>query len=312
MEVAVSCAVGVLTACCLSGVLSWYADGGGARRMSAINVLSDVAGRLGQMALDAGVIPARVVDKLAREVNALPVAERFEKGRVSRAAALGMTMFAMAIGALVGWALFMSPMGAAVGAGGPVALLGGRSRVRERSARKNIEGSMPDTFGALAISLESGLSLSQTMRYVGGHAPEPVRTEFMRVSFSVDCGIPAAQALDSMIARMDAPGLELVTLALKVSQRTGAPLKDLLGEASRLVASRIELERRLDVKTSQARMSAQLVAAMPVVMVGFLGLLSSDFQQGLVTVPGLLSVAVALVLNAMAWSIIRQIMKVRL
>lgn len=171
---------------------------------------------------------------------------------------------------------------------------------------------MPEAFGALAISLGSGLSLSQAMRYVGTHAEEPVRGEFLRVGFSVDCGIPAARALDEMIGRLRAPGLDLVALALKVSQRTGAPLKDLLAEAARLVGDRIDLVRRLDVKTSQARMSAQLVACMPVAMIGILSLLSSDFQKGIATLPGMCSVAIALGLNAVAWSIIRRIMKVKL
>lgn len=213
------------------------------------------------------------------------------------------------VGALV---LSGSAFGFALGvAGAPIAVAWRIARKR-RERMRCAEEAMPEAFGALAISLGSGLSLAQAMSYVGGHAGEPVRSEFMRVSFSITCGISAAQALDDMIGRLHAPGLELVALALKVSQRTGAPLKDLLAEASRLVGDRIELARRLDVKTSQARMSAQLVACMPVAMIGFLSLLSSDFQAGMATLPGMCSVAAALVLNAFAWAIIRKIMQVRL
>lgn len=38
---------------------------------------------------------------------------------------------------------------------------------------------------------------------------------------AIDCGISATDALDDLLVRIDAPGLSLVTLALKVSQRTG-------------------------------------------------------------------------------------------
>lgn len=183
---------------------------------------------------------------------------------------------------------------------------------RLRAQTAQVEAEMPEAFGSLAVSLASGLSLPQAMRYVGGHAPEPVQGEFLRASALMSCGVSAQEALDELAGRLRAPGLGLVTLALKVSQRTGAPLAGLLSEAAGLVGDRIELARRLDVKTAQVRMSARLVAGMPVVMVVFLTLCSEDFRVGVATVPGLLSVLCALLLNAVAWAIIRSIMKVGL
>ena len=58
---------------------------------------------------------------------------------------------------------------------------------------------MPEAFGSLAISLASGYSLPQAMRFVGARSAEPIRTEFMRVSFAVNCGVPATEALDAML-----------------------------------------------------------------------------------------------------------------
>lgn len=52
-----------------------------------------------------------------------------------------------------------------------------------------------------------------------------------------------------------------------------------------MVGERIELKRRLDVKTSQARMSAHMVAAMPAGMCAVLALLSADFRRGLRRLP---------------------------
>ena len=157
-----------------------------------------------------------------------------------------------------------------------------------------------------------GHSLAQGMRFVGAHAQEPVHTEFLRVAAAIDCGISATDALDDLLVRIEAPGLSLVTLALKVSQRTGAPLADLLSEASSMVGECIELKRRLDVKTSQARMSAHMVAAMPVGMCAVLALLSADFRRGLATPAGAGAVVLGLALNAVALVAIRRIMRVEL
>lgn len=163
------------------------------------------------------------------------------------------------------------------------------------------------------MSLASGHSLAQGMRFVGAHAQEPVHTEFLRVAAAIDCGISATDALDDLLVRIDAPGLSLATLALKVSQRTGQPpLADLLSEASSMVGERIELKRRLDVKTSQARMSAHMVAAMPAGMCAVLALLSADFRRGLATPAGAGAVVLGLALNAVALVVIRRIMRVEL
>lgn len=183
---------------------------------------------------------------------------------------------------------------------------------RLRARRAHVEEQMPEAFGALAISLGSGLSLMQAIRYVGTRADEPIRTEFLRAASEMGCGVPASEALDGLLDRLKAPGLELVTLALKVSRRTGAPLAGLLSEAAQIAGERVELARRLDVKTSQARMSARLVACMPVGMMAFLSLVSGDFRAGVATVGGMCSVVGALVLNFVAWVIIHRIMQVRL
>lgn len=98
-----------------------------------------------------------------------------------------------------------------------------------RKKRERLEGAMVEAFGALAASMASGLSLAQAMRYVGSHAQEPVRTEFLRAEAQVACGVGMTEALDELVERLHAPGLDFVTLALKVSRRTGAPLSDVLG-----------------------------------------------------------------------------------
>ena len=170
----------------------------------------------------------------------------------------------------------------------------------------------PIAVGAARDGFESRREQHEGMRFVGAHAQEPVHTEFLRVAAAIDCGISATDALDDLLVRIDAPGLSLVTLALKVSQRTGAPLADLLSEASSMVGERIELKRRLDVKTSQARMSAHMVAAMPTGMCAVLALLSADFRRGLATPAGAGTVVLGLALNAVALVVIRRIMRVEL
>lgn len=258
-------------------------------------------------------VPARaerVVDAWAAEAAHLaaplvgPVARE-------RTAARGMFYLQVAAGALLGFVVALSPWGLLVGAVAPTAVYASRAARRARETARRVEAAMPEAFQALAISLGSGHSLAQALRFVGAHAEEPLRSAFLEASLEITCGVPAHEALQELLRRLPAPGLGLVTTALAVSQRTGAPLRDLLGRAAGMVGERIELARRLEVKTAQARLSARLVTAMPVVLMGALALLSPDFRTGIASVAGALSVVVALALDAVAWLIIRKIMEVK-
>ena len=206
----------------------------------------------------------------------------------------------------------LSPLGFFLGLAAPFAAAAVRDTFDRRREQHDAEEAMPEAFTALSMSLASGHSLAQGMRFVGAHAQEPVHTEFLRVAAAIECGISATDALDDLLVRVDAPGLSLVTLALKVSQRTGAPLAGLLSEAASMVGERIELKRRLDVKTSQARMSAHMVAAMPAGMCAVLALLSADFRRGLATPAGAGAVVLGLALNVVALVVIRRIMRMEL
>ena len=76
-----------------------------------------------------------------------------------------------------------------------------RQGFESRREQHDAEEAMPEAFTALSMSLASGHSLAQGMRFVGAHAQEPVHTEFLRVAAAIDCGISATDALDDLLVR---------------------------------------------------------------------------------------------------------------
>lgn len=228
-------------------------------------------------------LPRELVDndllkKIARSWAALVPAHRLGLVIEDDEARLACLLLSSGVCGIALTVVSLSPIGFVPGLLAPFGVGAARDTFDRRREQHDVEEAMPEAFTALSMSLASGHSLAQGMRFVGAHAQEPVHTEFLRVAAAIDCGVSATDALDDLLARIDAPGLSLVTLALKVSQRTGAPLADLLSEASSMVGERIELKRRLDVKTSQARMSAHMVSAMPAGMCAVLALLSAGLS----------------------------------
>ena len=308
MEIAVPLVVGALAG--LSVVTACGAEPRAPRvppKEMARQTLESVAERLPRELVENDTLA-----RLARSWASLIPAGRLGFAIEDDAARLALLLLSSGVACLTLTVVSLSPLGFFLGLAVPFAAAAVRDAFDRRRERHDTEEAMPEAFTALSMSLASGHSLAQGMRFVGAHAQEPVHTEFLRVAAAIECGISATDALDDLLVRVDAPGLSLVTLALKVSQRTGAPLAGLLSEAASMVGERIELKRRLDVKTSQARMSAHMVAAMPAGMCAVLALLSADFRRGLATPAGAGAVVLGLALNVVALVVIRRIMRMEL
>lgn len=309
MEIAACIGIGCLSACSAGLALGAVgekrppAPRGAAAGFSAAELFAR-ASALPAVARLAGDKRVRAVLGLLRP--ALPGRVR-ALGRAEQVVCLAAAALAAAV---AGLALTGSPAGGAGAAGLMAVGLAQRARKARRAERAALDAQMPEVFQTLAVALGSGRSVAQALRYVGEASGEPVAGAFSRAAFSLDCGVPLRRVLGELERSLRAPGLDLVIPALGVSQRTGAPLKELLEEASAIVAERLDLERKLEVKTSQARMSAQVVAAMPLVMIAFLGCFSADFRAGAATPVGVGAIAAALALDALAWWIIRRIMAV--
>ena len=313
MEVLVPIVTGLLAGLCAHGLLGTGhrgRHGGGGSVPVATRALHAAGFWISHVDVPSrGVLSFALVGAGRRVERLAPGALAGTDRRRLEAGCLGLALCASS---LVGGVLFWSWSGCVVGAAVPCAAIAWRWRSVRRAQADDLERALPDAFRSLAVALGSGLSMGQSMAFIVARSEGPVRAEFSRVALAIDCGIPVAEALDALVARADAPGLETVALALKVSQRTGAPLQGLLTQAAQMAQGRLELKRHLDVKTAQARMSARLVALMPVAMVCALSLISSDFRAGAASATGTACIAAAFALNALAWSIIRKIMEVRI
>lgn len=203
----------------------------------------------------------------------------------------------------------LSALGAVTGVAVGVAATLAWCASRETGRRRELARQVPDVFRSLAGALSAGRTLTQAISYVGSLGTGPLNREFARASLMVSCGTPATEAVEYVSRATDAPGVELMVCALNVSARTGAPLQGLFLRSARLAERRFELERTLAAKTAQVRLSARIVSALPVCLVAALVLVSPDYRAGLATPVGLGCVVFAAILDVVALSVIRHLMR---
>ncbi len=226
----------------------------------------------------------------------------------SREDMLSLMLAAWLVMAVVVSLLVGSPLGAVIVLAPPPIALPMWDAAERRRREQELAAEMPGIFRTLSMAMGSGETLAQAIDYVGTHGEGPAERAFLRASMRLRCGVASDEALGSLANELDAPGVGLLVTALLISQRTGSPLRELFQNSATLVERQGEFERMLSVKTAQVRLSVRIVCLLPVVMVVGLSLISVDFQKGLSTLPGMVCLIAAALMDGIALLIIRALM----
>lgn len=175
----------------------------------------------------------------------------------------GVVAGAVAAG-LVAWlvvGLLLLAVAAPVGVVGAAVMFVG-SADRRHLAR--VEEQLPGVAVQLAAGLGAGLSLRQALTRAARDAPEPAREELAQVVRELELGGRIEGALEGAAARLPAHDLRIMVTAILVQRRTGGNLARALATLADRLEERGRLARELRGATAQARMTAWLVAALPV------------------------------------------------
>lgn len=246
---------------------------------------------------------------VSRCCETLSVRARSEEMAVTRedCCGLGIMVFALSLCVCALWA--RSPLGMIAPAAFWLVGLPLWDSSTARKRLRSLSDEMPGVFRTMAMAMGSGETLAQAIEYVGDHEGGVAGAAFQRAALKLRCGMPVHEVLGALVEELDAPGIDLLATALLISQRTGCPLRGLFLRSATLVERQGEFERMLSVKTAQVRLSVHIVSLLPAIMVCVLSLISPDFQKGLLTAPGMVSIAFASFMDIAALLIIRHLMK---
>jgi len=161
------------------------------------------------------------------------------------------------------WVLLRSPIVAVAGAGAVLAIAYAVVASAERRYLTRFSSQLPAVAQQLASGIGAGLSLRQAIARTAADAPEPAAAEFRRVSADLDLGARVDESLEGLADRVPDPGLRIMTTAILVQRIVGGNLAGALSGLSARLEERCALEREARSATAQARMSAWLVAGLP-------------------------------------------------
>lgn len=149
---------------------------------------------------------------------------------------------------------------AVVAIGAPLlalATLGGR-------ADRRLEAALPEALESVARSLRSGASLRLALAESAGGATGRLGDDLARVVAASSAGAPLVETLDDWGVRRPVPGVRLAVAALALGAETGGAQAGAVDGVAETLRSRLAVAAEVRALSSQARLSALVIAAAPV------------------------------------------------
>lgn len=214
------------------------------------------------------------------------------------------------LGALVGlimWGVSGLVLGAAAGAVLPYWLL--RSAQHKRIVA--YEKQLLTALSLVAGSLRAGHGLVEAMRVASEELGDPLRWEFSLVMRESQVGVPLPDALQHMYQRVPSPDLDLVITAILIQREVGGNLAEILDTIGETIRERIRLRGEVRTLTTQGRVSAWVVGALPVVLGLILTIMNRPTMMMFFHHPlGRLMLAIGVAMELLGVMVIRRIIAI--
>jgi len=136
----------------------------------------------------------------------------------------------------------------------------------KRMRLQRFDEQLPDLLLSLAGALRAGSGVQAALRHLVTQAPPPLGQEFGQMLREQRMGVSFEQALAQLHRRMPTEGMGLLASALTIAVQSGGNLAETLERISATLRARLHLLGRVRVLTSQGRLQAWIVAALPFVL----------------------------------------------
>lgn|GEM_PF-1608283 len=196
----------------------------------------------------------------------------------------------------------------ALGVMGPVGFIRNRAKARAEQFTQQL----PATLTLMANVIRAGGTLYQGVQAVVKQAPEPIRSEFVRVEKAMQLQIPAAEALEKIRDRIGLAEFHSVVVACKVAGEAGADLDQVLESISRELVEDRQFLKAMQAASAEGKASARMVTAVPFVVMGLVTVRSPDyFGEALREPIGQVLILGGVLMIALGWLVIQKITDVR-
>ncbi len=154
----------------------------------------------------------------------------------------------------------------------------------KRSARiAKFEEQLPDAIDLFNRSMKAGHTIHSGLETIANETSDPVRMEFKKVIEELGLGSQIDAALLNLGQRIPIIDLKFFITGLILQRQTGANMVEVLENLSLLIRERLNMAAKMKAHTSQQRLSAGILCALPVLLGIVFWLMRPEMMSMLVT-----------------------------
>lgn len=157
---------------------------------------------------------------------------------------------------------------------------------RKRRARlEKFEEQLPDAVDVMKRALRAGHPFNSCIKLVADDMDAPISREFEHTFADINYGNDVRRALVGMLLRVPSSNLMAVVTAVLIQKETGGNLAEIFERISQVIRSRFRFGRRVRTLSAEGRLSAWILALVPIILFGVLSIIVPDYLPPLLDHP---------------------------
>jgi len=158
-------------------------------------------------------------------------------------------------------------------------------RYKRKKRFQKFEEQLPGVLDLIARSLKAGHAFSSGLKLACEEMDPPVSDEFQKTLNEINFGVSTQDALVNLTNRIPLDDLRFFVISVILQRETGGNLAEILENLSRLIRERFKLNGHVRVLSSQARLSAYILVAIPFITAFVIHLINPKFFDAILENP---------------------------
>lgn len=176
-------------------------------------------------------------------------------------------------------ALISLGFGAGVGIGLPRWVLTLLVKRRQKKFTENFA----DAMDIIVRGVKTGLPLNDCLKIIAHESQDPIKTEFETLVEAEKVGAPLETSLEQLFERVPLPEVSFFATVLSIQRKSGGNLAEALGNLSAVLRGRKLLREKIAALASEAKASAMIIGALPIVVMIVVSITSPEYMSELFT-----------------------------
>ena len=144
---------------------------------------------------------------------------------------------------------------------------------------------LPEALELITRGLKAGHPVPVAVAMVSREMPDPIGTEFGMVADEVTYGSDMVTALQNLFQRVGHEDLPLFVTAVAIQSQSGGNLREILDGLSQVIRERGKLRRKVRSISTEGRMSAYILTAVPALLACAMMVLMPDMYLSVIDEP---------------------------